>query len=51
MASQMDSVWTNYVKRKKIGQMGPINGWGPLCEVSLSLFTAELERRSPNFVC
>ena len=43
--SQTDSIWPNYMEKKKIGQMGPINGWGPLCEVSLSLFTAELERR------
>ena len=40
MASQMDSVWPGYVKKKKIGQMGPINGGGPLCELSLSLLAS-----------
>ena len=42
--SRTDSIWPYYAKRKKIGQMGPINGWGTLCEVSLSLFIAKLER-------
>ena len=50
MASQMDFVWPRYVKKRKIGQMGPINGWGPLCEVSLSLFTVELERWALDFI-
>ena len=30
--------------------MGPIYGWGPLCEVSLSLFTTELERWALDFL-
>ena len=30
--------------------MGPIYGWGPLCEVSLSLFTVELERWALDFI-
>ena len=47
----MDSVWPSYAETKKKGQMEPINEWGPLCEVSLSLFTAELERWSLNFFC
>ena len=46
----MDSVWSCYVEMKKIGQMGPIYGWGPLCEVSLSLFTVELERWALDFI-
>ena len=46
--SQMESVWSCYVDRKKLGQMGPIKGWGPLSEVSLSLFTMELERWALN---
>ena len=50
MVSQTNSVWSYYVKREKIGQMGPIYGWGPLCEVSLSLFTAELERWALDFI-
>ena len=48
--SQTDFIWPCYVKRKKIGQMGPIYGWGPLCEVSLSLFTVELERCALDFI-
>ena len=42
--SQTKSVWSCYVDRKKLGQMGPIKGGGPHGEVSLSLFIVELER-------
>ena len=42
--SQTESVWSCYVDRKKLGQMGPIKGEGPHGEVSLSLFIVELER-------
>ena len=42
--SQTESVWSYYVDRKKLGQMGPIKGEGPHGEVSLSLFIVEVER-------
>ena len=48
--SQTDSVWSLYVEREKIGKRGPIQGWGPLCEVSLTLFIAELERWALDFL-
>ena len=44
MTSQIESVWSCYVDRNKLGQMGPIKGEGPHGEVSLSLFIVELER-------
>ena len=42
--SQTEFVWSCYVDRNKLGQMGPIKGEGTHGEVSLSLFIVELER-------
>ena len=46
--SQTESIWSCYVDRKKLGQMGPIKRGGPHGEVSLSLFIVELERWALN---